>query len=294
MANLIQITDVTKSYFGQVVLDNVSLGINGGVFYILLGKNGAGKSTLMRILMRHEAPDSGGGLAFGLAFSGDDQSINQQIGYVSENIEIAYSGGIGDFFKSYSKFFRNWNQELFDQFIQRFKIDPKKRFQQFSRGQKMQVCFSAAIAIQPKILFLDEITSVLDASARSFVMEYLGQFCRAGGAVVMATNLVSEVERYADHLWLIDNKKIQINQAIKDVKAFYVKLRRMPEQKHRVFDQPHCISVGLNSDFSESYIMVKSKFEAGRYEGAENLVDRRSITTEELFIYFTRDRGVPS
>jgi ABC-type multidrug transport system ATPase subunit len=52
MANLIQITDVTKSYFKHKVLDNVSLGINAGVFYALLGKNGAGKSTLAKFIVK--------------------------------------------------------------------------------------------------------------------------------------------------------------------------------------------------------------------------------------------------
>jgi ABC-2 type transport system ATP-binding protein len=294
MANLIQITDVTKSYFKHKVLDNVSLGINAGVFYALLGKNGAGKSTLMRILMRHEAPDFGGGLAFGIPFSGSDQEVNHQIAYVSETIDIQVSSNISDFYKSYAKFFRNWDQELFDSFISRFKVDPKKRFQQFSRGQKMQIAFAAAVAIKPKVLFLDEITSVLDASARAYVMEYLGAFCKAGGSVVMATNLVSEVERYVDHIWLIENKKIQINQSIKDVKNHYVKLRRLAGSQNPFFQTPHCISVGLNSDASESYIMVRSKFEAARLENAETLMDKRAITTEELFIYFTRDRGVAS
>lgn len=292
MANLIQITEVSKAYHGKTVLENVSLGINGGLFYALLGKNGAGKSTLMRILMRHEAPDTGGGLAFGVPFSGNDQSVNHQIGYVSEMIEVHSFRDIGSFYKQYGKFFRSWDQSLFDGFIQRFKVDPSRRFQELSRGQKMQVVFSAAVAIQPKVLFLDEITSVLDASARAYVMEYLGTFCKAGGAVVMATNLVSEVERYVDHIWWLDNRRILINQGVKELKNQYVKIRRTLGEDHPVFHKPHCISVGVNSDGSESYVMVKQKFDAVRPENAEALFDRRAISAEELFIYLTRDRGV--
>ena len=292
MANLIQITEVSKSYYGKTVLENVSLGINGGVFYALLGKNGAGKSTLMRVLMRHEAPDSGGGLAFGIPFSGNDQSVNHQIAYVSENIDIHTPRSIESFFKGYGKFFRSWDHSLFEGFIQRFKVDPQKRYQELSRGQRMQVVFSAAVASQPKVLFLDEITSVLDASARAYVMDYLGGFCKAGGAVVMATNLVSEVERYVDHIWWLDNKRILINQAVKDLKNQYVKLRRVLGEDHPVFHKPHCVSVGVNSDGSESYVMIKQKFEAARPENAEALFDRRALSAEELFIYLTRDRGV--
>ena len=292
MANLIQITEVSKSYYGKTVLENVSLGINGGLFYALLGKNGAGKSTLMRILMRHEAPDTGGGLAFGVPFSGNDQSVNHQIGYVSEMIEIHSFRDIGSFYKQYGKFFRAWDQALFESFIQRFKVDPSKRFHELSRGQKMQVVFSAAVAIQPKVLFLDEITSVLDASARAYVMDYLGGFCKAGGAVVMATNLVSEVERYVDHIWWLDNRRILINQGVKDLKNQYVKLRRTLGEDSPVFHKPHCISVGVNSDGSESYVMVKQKFDAAKPENAEALYDRRALSAEELFIYLTRDRGV--
>jgi ABC-2 type transport system ATP-binding protein len=292
MANLIQITEVSKSYYGKTILENVSLGINAGVFYALLGKNGAGKSTLMRILMRHEAPDAGGGLAFGLPFSGNDQSMNHQVGYVSENIDFQSHWSIQEFFKRYGKFYRSWDPALFEGFIARFKVGPHRRLHELSRGQKMQVIFSAAVAIQPKVLFLDEITSVLDASSRAYVMDYLGGFCRSGGAVVMATNLVSEVERFVDHIWWLDNHRILINQPVKDLKAQYVKLRRILGQDHPVFHKPHCVSVAINSDGSESYVMVKQKFDAARPENAEALFDRRALTTEELFIYLTRDRGV--
>ena len=289
METFIQIQNIHKSYSLQKILDGISLEIKSGTFYVLLGKNGAGKSTLMRILMRHEAPSAGDGTAFGLPFSGNDQGMNAKIGFVSESIEYQVNQSFGDFFRKYSDFYPEWDEALFQNFIKKFKLDSRKKHSDLSRGQKMQVAFAAAVAIRPKVLFLDEITAVLDASARSYVMDYLGAFCSGGGSVVMATNIVSEVENHGAHLWLIENKSIQVNLPISEVKNHYVKLRKKPNEAHPMFSNPHCVAVGMNSDGSESFVFPKKDLESAH--PGDPYLDRRGITSEDLFIYFTREKG---
>jgi|GEM_PF-636707 len=287
---ILTVHGIHKSYLGKRILDDISLSIQPGTFYVLLGRNGVGKSTLMRILMRHEAPDSGNGVAFGLPMSGNDQSMNEHIGYVSEAIEYGVNDSIEGFFRKYGRFYPRWNSDLFTSFIRRFGIDPKRNHAELSRGQKMQVAFSAAIAIQPRLLFLDEITSVLDASARSHVMGYLSEFCRQGGSVVMATNIVSEIEHQAAHLWLLEKQRIQINLPMKEVKTHYLKLRKQDQTTNPVFQNPACIPVAINSDGSTSYVLPKESVDEASME--ESLLDRREVTSEELFIFFTRKEGV--
>jgi ABC-2 type transport system ATP-binding protein len=288
METFIKVKNIEKSYYGKKVLEGITLEIKPGTFYALLGKNGAGKSTLMRILMRHEAPTAGDGTSFGFPFSGNEQEMNSKIGFVSETIEFHVNQGIGDFFKKYRAFYPAWDDGLFNTFLKKFKLDPDKKHNSLSRGQKMQVAFAAAIAIRPKVLFLDEITAVLDASARAYVMEYLGAFCKQGGSVVMATNIVSEVENHGAHLWLIENKSIQVNLPIHEVKNHYLKLRKSPSEVNPFFSNPLCVSVGINSDGSESFVIPKSLIASA--PRGDSYLDRREITSEDLFIYFTREK----
>jgi ABC-2 type transport system ATP-binding protein len=118
METFIQVQNIHKSYSLQKILDGISLKIKSGTFYVLLGKNGA---------------------AFGLPFSGNDQGMNAKIGFVSESIEYQVNQNFGDFFKKYSAFYPEWDEELFNDFIKKFKLDPRKKHSDLSRGQKMQL-----------------------------------------------------------------------------------------------------------------------------------------------------------
>lgn len=194
-----------KSYGKQSVLNQLSFQLEEGKFYALLGKNGAGKSTLLKILLRVELPTSGTTHICGHSLEEDHGDQNQSIGYVSESLDYTFPLSVQKLFTHFKHFYPNWDQSLFDLILQTLRLDPSKIFLQLSRGQKMQVAFAAALAMQPKIVFLTEITAVLDASARSYFMKLLGQFTKNGGTVLMATNLVTEVQHYADYLLLLDN-----------------------------------------------------------------------------------------
>lgn len=286
---LIEFRGISKSFGGNVVLRDVTLKLEQGRFYALLGKNGAGKSTLMKILMRYEQPDKGESWIFDKPLSGDFGEINREIGYVSESLDFALPLKIRELFKHWATAFPKWEQRVFDDFLAKLRVDQDKYFKELSRGQKMQVAFAAAAAIKPRLIVLDEITAVLDAAARQLVMNYLGAFAREGGTVIMATNIVSEVQHYADHLILIDDGKILFDKPLADVSKTFRKLRKPQGQEHEIFRDPSCVEVGLNSDGSLSYLIDGAA--ASRHTLTHELDDKRGVTAEEIFIYHTRKRG---
>lgn len=285
-SSLIQLQKVSKSFGGNVVLKDINLSLAPGKFYALLGRNGAGKSTLMKIIMRYEQPDKGEAWIFDMPLSGDYGEINRQIGYVSESLEYTLPLKIKQIFTHYAQIYPTWDQELFTSFLSQLRIDTNKYFRELSRGQKMQVSFAAAVAIRPRLIVLDEITAVLDANARRIVMNYLGGFVEEGGTVLMATNIVSEVQHFADHLILIDNGNIKFDHAIADIAKTFKKVRKKLGNENEVFRDPTCVEVGLNSDSSTSHLL--SAEAAMRYQLTEDIADHRGITAEEIFIYYTR------
>ena len=117
-------------------------------------------------------------------------------------------------------------------------------------------------------------------------MAYLGSFAREGGTILMATNIVSEVQNFADHMILIDEAKIKLDLPMKEVPERFVKLRKKFGQDQDVFKDPSCVQVTLNSDTSISYLVHKS--EADKYGDNALLVDHRRITAEEIFLYYTK------
>jgi ABC-2 type transport system ATP-binding protein len=286
----IELDNVTKYYGSNAALKGVNLKLEAGRFYILLGKNGAGKSTLMRLLMRYEIPDSGTGSVLGRSLESESDDFNLEIGYVSEALDYQLPMRMKQLFSYFAEIYPNWDQNLFEGMLRELKIDLNRRFKELSRGQKMQVAFAAAAAIRPKLLVLDEITAVLDANARGFFMDYLGRFVRQGGTVVMATNIVSEVQNYANHMILMHDGHVSLDVPVSELSKLFVKIRRRDNDQHPAFEQSS-VEVSLNSDGSTSHILTRA--EAGRLGVPDALYDYRGITAEEIFIYFTRGGDVP-
>jgi len=287
--SLIRLEGISKSFNKKTVLSEINLSLEGGKFYVLLGRNGVGKSTLMKIIMRNEMFDSGQGWVFDQALDKDNSDLNYEIGYVSESINFQIPLKIKKLFSYFSQIYPKWDALFFEDILERLKIDPNKLFQELSRGQKMQVAFASALSIKPKLILLDEITSVLDSNARSYFMDYLKKFTIEGGTVLMATNIVSEVNNYADHIVLLDNAKVRLDLSLNEISKKFRKLRKKPELDHPVFKDIKCVEVGINSDKSTSYLILANL--ADGYNISEELCDNRGIMAEELFIYFTRSEA---
>jgi len=288
MSYAIKTEGLSKFYGTTPVLDDVSFTVEPGTFFALVGKNGVGKSTLMRLLMRFEPASKGKGWVFGKDLDVDHPDFNAQVGYVSESIDYAVPTSLTNFFKFYRRNYPKWDNALFERVIREMGISMESQFRNLSRGQRMQVAFSAALASHPNLLILDEITSVMDANARSFFMHYLGNYTKQGGTVLMATNIIYEVQHFAQQVLLLHEGRAKLNCLVSDIAKNFVKVRRMPNTQDPIFADPDCSEVTLNSDGSSSHVLpIKS---AEPYANAAKLTDKRAITIEEIFIYLTRNR----
>jgi ABC-type multidrug transport system ATPase subunit len=154
----------------------------------------------------------------------------------------------------------------------------------------MQVSFAHAIAICPEVLVLDEITSVLDAHARAYFMNYLGKFCKDGGCVIMSTNIVSEVEHFADHVILLEDSAVKLDMPLSEISKIFCKIRKKVGDESEVFRHEKCVEVGINSDKSISFIIPRDLLE--RHNLADHFLDYRAVTVQEVFMYYTQRRGL--
>lgn len=246
---ILSLRGVRKAYGYNVVLDNLDLEIHPGRFYALLGRNGTGKSTLMRLLMRHEAWDKGSGQAFGLDMALDRAVFNENTGFVSENVFFNFfKMNVGSVLR-YQKSLRPcWDDAYVAEALRILKIPVEAGFGALSRGQKMQVAFLAATAFSPKLLLLDEITSVLDLVARDYFLSRLDRFVDEGGTVVVATNIISEVQHYLDQVILLQGKKVKFNSSLSDLRRQFVRARKGKGDQHELFSGSDCVELGMDQD----------------------------------------------
>jgi len=286
---IVEMHQVTKIFGERAALKNLSLTLEEGRFYSILGINGAGKSTLMNLLIQSQRVNAGTIRLFGKDLEEEDPSRGDQIGYVAETTKYEVNLSIRELLDHYSRFFRIWDHDLCAQLTTRLGLDFEKQPSQLSRGQLAQLGLLLALSKNPKLLLLDEITAVLDPHLRSFTLGLIARFVGDGGTVVLATNIVPETHTTFDHLVIIHDGEVKLQGPSQTLTEPFAKVRRTPGQNHAVFEDPTCVEVSINTAGSSSYLLPKTL--ATRLHLPADFVDPRKISNEEAFLYFTRVRG---
>jgi nitrate/nitrite transport system ATP-binding protein len=207
---LVEVRNVSKSFAsaGKVrdVLNGVHLTVEEGEFVSIVGSTGSGKSTLMAILAGLLAPDSGTVTVGGEAVRG----IHPHAAVVFQNYSLL------PWFSALENV-RLGVQATFPDWPRTKQVDQAKRYLetvglgnalqkrpgQLSGGMRQRVAIARAFATEPKLLFLDEPFSALDALTRSTLQQVLVQLCSEAGSsatAVMITNNLDEALLLSDHI----------------------------------------------------------------------------------------------
>lgn len=214
MTDLVKARGLVKTYDGAAVLDDVSLTVSAGCVTGFIGANGAGKTTTIRALLGLMELDAGSVALFGEPFGAhaDDQTakrIKERIGVVFDtcpfigDLPVRTAGAI------MQTSFPLWDQRLFEQYLERFELDPKKRIKDLSRGMGMKLQLACALAHYPDLLILDEATAGLDPMARDGVLEILRDFMTDDRrAILISSHITTDLEKIADTIVCIDRGRI--------------------------------------------------------------------------------------
>ncbi len=281
--NVVEVKNLSKSFQNVKVLNDINFQIQEGRFLALLGKNGSGKSTILNILIGNEKLDQGEVFLFGKDIKKDPYEIKNLIGYVSEKIQFSYPMVVGKFLENYGKFFDSFDLDFVEKAAHDLGISLNKQFDGYSRGQKMQIVLLAALAHKPKLLLIDEITSVLDASSRKYFISLLKDFTLKGGTVLITTNIVNEVQYFCDEVIFIENSSIKFQTALKDIPNNFIKIR-VHDADHPILNEQGVVWVGINSDGTQSYIAPEDSFKIF----PDIVRDLRAVTLEDLYIYHSQ------
>jgi ribose transport system ATP-binding protein len=207
----LRLTDVTKAFGGVHALKGVSLSVRAGEVHALLGENGAGKSTLMAIAAGALEQDSGaveiGGEPLGSASPSAAQALGLGVVYqhpaiaddlsVLENMLLAMPGER----RPSQGRARAWAQEQLDAVGAR--IDPDRRATELSAAEHQLVEIAKALALEPRVLILDEPTAALGAAEVAHLFEQVRAIRARGTAVVYISHRIPEVTEIADRLTVL-------------------------------------------------------------------------------------------
>jgi ABC-2 type transport system ATP-binding protein len=228
MAPVIVLEKLTKSYGSSRGIIDVDLQVEAGETFGFLGPNGAGKTTTIRTMLDLIRPTSGRALVFGVESTADPIAIHKRIGYIPGEFALydRLSGGQTlDYFAN----LRGGVDRAFQaSLIDRFELDPKKRFKEYSKGNKQKVGVIAALQHRPELLILDEPTTGLDPLVQQTFFETLREATGDGATVFLSSHILSEVEKSCQRVAIIRDgrlTKVGTVESLRDLAHHQVELR---------------------------------------------------------------------
>ncbi len=208
MDTVIQVEHLTKSYGRLQAVQDVSFTVQEGEIFGLLGPNGAGKTTTVECLQGLRRYDGGTARVLGFDPRHEAPALRRHIG--SQLQEAALPDRIKvwealDLFASLSPVSADW-QELLEQ----WGLSEKRgaTFGSLSGGQRQRLFVALALVNNPKLVFLDEMTTGLDPAARRTAWELVRQIRARGTTVVLVTHFMEEAEALCDRLAIVDKGRV--------------------------------------------------------------------------------------
>lgn len=203
METLLQVENLSKEYDG-FSLKNIHFSIPKGFIMGLIGPNGSGKTTTIKLMLNMRKRSTGTIKFFGLDNQKDELKIKEQIGVVFDSNFFVDEWSMADVEKSIGRFYRLWDTNLFYSYLERFKISPKKKVKELSKGMQMKLMLACVFSYDAKLLILDEPTSGLDPVSRDELMDILKEYIDDGEhSVLFSTHITSDLDKVADYITYI-------------------------------------------------------------------------------------------
>jgi ABC-2 type transport system ATP-binding protein len=228
MTAVIQTESLTKSYGPHRGIEDVDLTVEQGEVFGFLGPNGAGKTTTIRVLLDLIRPSSGSARVFGIDTTADPVAIHRRVGYLPGEFAL-YDRLTGGQTLEYFGNLRGGVDETYRaSLVERFDLDPTRRFKEYSKGNKQKVGLIAALQHKPELLILDEPTSGLDPLVQQTFFETLREAVADGRTVFLSSHVLSEAEKSCDRVAIIrEGRIVMVDRvdALRDLAAHQVELR---------------------------------------------------------------------
>lgn len=194
----IEVSNLSKRFGNNTVVDNVNLRVPQGKIYGFLGPNGSGKTTTIRLLCGLLTPDGGTGTCLGYDIRKESNKIKQQVGYMTQRFSYWEDLTVRENLMFVANVFGLAQPcDSVEAMLRRFGL--LSRSEQLagtlSGGWKQRLSLAACILHSPKLLLLDEPTAGVDPQARRDFWDEIHQLARDGLTVLVSTHYMDEAER---------------------------------------------------------------------------------------------------
>ncbi|WP_034453059.1 ABC transporter ATP-binding protein [Butyrivibrio sp. AE2032] len=215
---MIELLDLEKKFDDIKAVASVSLNINDGEVFGLVGTNGAGKSTILRIISGVIKPDSGIVLVDKRPVY-DNPEVKRDVFYISDDQYFLPNSTPEEMANYYEGIYKGFDKFKFHKLCNGFGLDAKRRISTFSKGMKKQVAILLGLCANTKYLLCDETFDGLDPVVRQGVKSlFAGEMSDRGLTPVIASHNLRELEDICDHIGLLHQGGVILSEDIEDMK----------------------------------------------------------------------------
>ena len=259
-----------------------------------LGRNGAGKSTTIKMLLGITHPTSGSGLLLGHSITDPKQDLEarRQVAYCGEDKQLYAYMTVKQLIHFTASFYPDWRNEVAASLIDQFQLPPGRKVKALSKGMRTKLALLLALARRPALLILDEPTEGLDPVAIEELLQTLAGLPADGTTVFFSSHQISEVERIADRVCIIDRGKLAVDLSLDEIRQDHrrITLSFSCQPPEHLFDLPEVRSIETNG---RQMIVVSSHGADAVVERAKTadgvVVDVVPINLRELFLGTVQD-----
>ena len=277
--NVIELNNVLKKYKG-FELNDINFSLPSGCIMGLIGENGAGKTTIIQLILDMIDRDGGEIKIFDKDIHDISNTIMEDIGVVFDELSLPNDMTALQINSIMKNVYRNWDEDKYKEYLERFDVDTHKKLKRLSRGNKMKVSIAVALSHNPKLLILDEATGGLDPVARDDIIDIFMEFTRnENHSILMSSHIVSDLEKACDYVAFLHKGRLIMCDEKDNLKDKY---RIIKCSKDELGTIPENAIIGKKvSNYGVSAMVEASNVPEGMI--TEN------ITLEDLFIYFVRE-----
>ena len=278
--NAIEIKNLTKKFDG-FTLDNISFNVPKGSIMGFIGQNGAGKTTTINSILNILKWDSGEIRILGQEMPAHEYEVKEQISAIFDILPFNDDLSAKQLSKTMKGIWKEWDEECFENYLERFQLPYKKKFGQFSKGMKMKLQIAAGLSHNAKLLIMDEATTGLDPVVRNEILDIFLEYLQdEDKSILMSSHITSDLEKIADRVTFIDKGKILLT-GIKDEILDNHGLVKVSKKDFKNFEREDYISARV-TDFGVD-VMVNDRFMAEKkFSGA--VIDRTNL--EEIMLFY--------
>jgi ABC-2 type transport system ATP-binding protein len=224
MANLIEIEHLSKRYGKLRALDDVSLRVGAGRIVGLIGRNGAGKTTLLKAILGL-TPYQGSVRVFGLEADRDRSALMSEICFIADTGVLPRWLRVDHAIDYVEGVHPRFNRQRADEVLRGTQIPRRARIGELSKGMITQLHLALILAIDARLLVLDEPTLGLDLLyRRQFFEALLNDYLDEERTILLATHQLEEVEHLFTDVLLIDQGRVALDTAVEELPQRFVQL----------------------------------------------------------------------